>query len=130
MKNNTNKASIGDHIKTERKRQNITKRDMAKELNISLTKYSQIEHNQTDITYSCIEDIAEILKVDILHILSHKSHQLPRKEDEFKKQDKQVQLLKAEVETLKKKLKDYEQADYVHNYLMPLNLPIHFDSKT
>lgn len=120
MKKNSTPANIGENIRKFREIKNITRDRMAHEMGLSLSGYSKIERNQTDLTLSRIQQIAQILEVDIFQILSFdathifnisnnhlvQSNIAPKTEnmnfhnDDYK--DKYIQMLEAEIARLKK----------------------------
>lgn len=68
--------NIGDNIKKFRELKNITREQMASDLNMSLSGYSKIERGDTDLTISKIERIAEVLGIDIAQLLSFDASQI------------------------------------------------------
>jgi transcriptional regulator with XRE-family HTH domain len=61
---------LGQHIKKFRELKNITREYIAEELGMTVGGYSKIERNETDLKFSKIKKIAEILEVDISEILN------------------------------------------------------------
>ena len=51
--------NIGDNIKKFRELKNITREQMASDLEMSLSNYSKIERNEIDLTISRIQKIAQ-----------------------------------------------------------------------
>jgi transcriptional regulator with XRE-family HTH domain len=70
------KIKIGDSIKKFRELKNITREQIASELNMSLSGYSKIERDEIDLTLSRIQQIAQILSVDIAQILNFDASQI------------------------------------------------------
>ncbi len=68
--------SIGKKIKQLRELRNLTQAYMANELNMSLGGYGKIERDETDITISRLNQIAEILETDLSTILNFDSNQV------------------------------------------------------
>lgn len=68
--------NIGDNIKKLRELKNITREKMASDLELTPSGYSKIERNETDITISRIEQIAQILNVDLGQILNFDTSQI------------------------------------------------------
>lgn len=68
--------NIGDNIKKFRELKNITREQMASDLEMSLSGYSKIERGDTDLTISKIERIAEVLGIDIGQLLSFDASQI------------------------------------------------------
>ena len=62
--------STGNNIKKLRELRNFTQSYMAEKLNLSLSGYSKIERDGTDISLKRLEQIAEVLETDINTILS------------------------------------------------------------
>jgi len=62
--------SIGTNIRKLRELRNYTQTYISGKLNISLSGYSKIERNQTEISVKRLQQIAEILETDIITILS------------------------------------------------------------
>lgn len=67
---------IGDNIKKFRELKDITREQVAGELNMSLSGYSKIERNEVDLTVSRVERIAEILEVDLSQLLNFDATQI------------------------------------------------------
>lgn len=68
--------SIGKKIKQLRELRNFTQAYMADELGMSLGGYGKIERNETDITISKLNQIAEILNTNLATILNFDSSQV------------------------------------------------------
>ncbi|MDT8412524.1 MAG: helix-turn-helix transcriptional regulator [Vicingaceae bacterium] len=68
--------SIGKKIKQLRELRNFTQTHVAKELNMSLSGYSKIERDETDVTINKLNSIAKILDTDVGTILSFDSKQV------------------------------------------------------
>jgi transcriptional regulator with XRE-family HTH domain len=62
--------NVGEKIKKFRELKNYTQNYMAEKLDLSLSGYGKIERNETDISISRLESIAEVLGTDIASILS------------------------------------------------------------
>lgn len=61
---------IGKNIKQLRELKNLTQSYIAERLDMSIGGYSKIESGQTDVTFSRIKQIAEILETDLSTILN------------------------------------------------------------
>ena len=61
--------TIGEKIRYFRKLKGLSQEDLAHELDISLTAYSKIERNITDVSFSRLTQIADVLKVSLLDVL-------------------------------------------------------------
>ena len=115
--------NIGDNIKKFRELKNITREQMASDLNMSLSNYSKIERSEIDLTISRTHQIAQILGVDISQILNFDASQIfnvsnnnviqsigAKAEnmhfhgDDFK--EKYIKMLEGEIERLKKMVKE------------------------
>lgn len=59
-----------EKIKFMRQLQGLTQEEMAEKLGISLKGYSDIERGKTNLQVSRVEEIAKILEVDLLDLLS------------------------------------------------------------
>ncbi len=57
-------------IKTLRKKKGLSQENMAFELNISVSAYSNIERGVTDINFSKLERIAEIFEIKLTELFS------------------------------------------------------------
>lgn len=68
--------SIGKKIKQLRELRNFTQNHMADNLGMSIGGYGKIERDETDITLTRLNQIAEILKTDLSTILSFDSNQI------------------------------------------------------
>ena len=111
--------NIGENIKKLRELKSITREQMAANLGMSTSGYNKIERNETDLTISKIQKIAEILQVDIAQILNFdasqifnvatinlvqgmgaKTENMHFHPDDYK--EKYIKMLEAEIEGLKK----------------------------
>lgn len=61
---------VGKNIKQLRELKNLKQSYIAERLNMSIGGYSKIESGQTDVTFSKIQQIAEILETDLGTILN------------------------------------------------------------
>jgi transcriptional regulator with XRE-family HTH domain len=61
--------SIGNNIKKLRELKNLTQTYMSERLNMSLSGYSKIERDETDISLKRLKQIAEVLDTDYSTIL-------------------------------------------------------------
>ena len=115
--------NIADNIKKFRELKGIGRKEMAAELNLSLSAYSKIERDEVDLTISRIEKIAQILGIDIAQLLNFDASNIfnisgnqtvqavaPKAEnmnfygDDYK--EKYIKMLEAENERLRKQLGD------------------------
>jgi transcriptional regulator with XRE-family HTH domain len=64
--------NLGNNIRKIRELKNFKQESIAKSLNITTQGYSKIERNETDITFSKLIKIAEILEVEISDIIMKK----------------------------------------------------------
>jgi len=62
--------SIAENIRLFRELENITRKEMAANLNISVSGYSKIERGEVDITISRIHQIAKILNVSMNQLIN------------------------------------------------------------
>jgi len=62
--------SAGNNIRKLRELRNFTQSYMAKQLNLSLSGYSKIERDGTDVSLKRLQQIAKVLETDINTILS------------------------------------------------------------
>lgn len=90
--------TIGMKIKKLRELRNFTQEYMAKKLNMSTNGYGKIEREETDISYSRMQQIAEVLEVSISEIINF--------------DDKEIFSNKFKHEVPFKDIKDYERAFY------------------
>ena len=67
---------IGNNIKKFRELKDITRDQLASQLNMSLSNYSKIERGEIDLTISRIEQIAHILEIDIAQLLNFDASQI------------------------------------------------------
>ena len=74
---------IGQNIKKFRELKNITREYIAEELGMTVGGYSKIERNETDIKFSKIKKIAEILEVEISQIINLDVIQLLSKNEQI-----------------------------------------------
>lgn len=68
--------SIGKKIKQLRELRNYTQAYMAEELKLSLGGYGKIERDETDISMSRLQKIAEILNTNLSNVLGFESNQV------------------------------------------------------
>lgn len=61
---------VGEKIKKLRELKNYTQQYMSEQLDLSLSGYGKIERNETDISLSRLEQIANVLGVDMNTILT------------------------------------------------------------
>ncbi|HEX4850838.1 MAG TPA: helix-turn-helix transcriptional regulator [Puia sp.] len=112
------KFQPGQNIKKLRELKNLTQMHMASELEMSISNYSNIENGKTDIKFSRLQRIADILQVDVRQIFQFNPadlfsfHPIPSpgsgtkiQGEELVKQlqikDKQIQLLLQIIEKIK-----------------------------
>ena len=67
---------IGENIKKFRELKNLTREQMASELELSLSGYSKIERDEVDLTISRVQQIAEVLQVELSQILNFDATQI------------------------------------------------------
>jgi transcriptional regulator with XRE-family HTH domain len=65
---------IGNHIKKIRELRDYTQTYMSVELEISLSAYSKLERDETDISLKRLEQIAKILNVSVNEIIQFDEH--------------------------------------------------------
>lgn len=68
--------NISENIKKFRELADITRKEMASHLELSLSAYSKIERGETDLTVSKLEKIAKILNVDLAKLLNFDASQI------------------------------------------------------
>ena len=109
---------IAGNIKKIRELKGIGRKEIAAELNLSLSAYSKLERGEVDLTISRIQQIAQILDVDMSQLLNFDANQVfnisgnqlvqavaPRAEnmnfygDDYK--EKYIKMLEQELERLK-----------------------------
>lgn len=62
--------TIGEKIRYFRELKGDSQEDMAHELDISLTAYSKIERNITDVNHSRLVQIAKVFGITVIELLS------------------------------------------------------------
>jgi transcriptional regulator with XRE-family HTH domain len=108
---------VGQKIKKLRELKNFTQEFMAKELNLSQSAYSKIESGETDIPYSRLEEVAQVLGMRPEDVVAFNEHmvfnvmhnqtgnglviQNQLAPGEKKLYEEQIELLKKEIEYLK-----------------------------
>ncbi len=110
-----------ENIKKFRELKNITREDLADQLEMSLSGYSKLERGEVELTVTKMYRIAELLEVSVSQILNFDASQIfnvsnnqivngvevkeqtNNYQDEYK--DKYIKLLEAEVERMKKEEK-------------------------
>src|SRR5689334_11226582 len=68
--------NIGNNIKKFRELKDITREQIASDLDMSLSGYSKIERGEIDLTISRMEKIAELLGVDVSQLLNFDASQI------------------------------------------------------
>lgn len=115
--------SIHINIKKVRELRNLTREQLASDLNMSLSGYAKIERGETEITINRLHQIAEILEVSISALLNFDSgkvltHTIPQPQpisisqspvQESDLRDRYIQFLEKEVERLNLQLSNYVQ---------------------
>ena len=119
--------NIGSNIKKYREQKDLSRENVAREMDMSLSGYSKIERDEVDLTISKVQKIAQVLGVDISQILNldatqiynvtgnqfaqglvgAKSETMNFYADEYK--DKYIKMLEAENASLKLQLKSKKQ---------------------
>ena len=95
--------SIGEKIRHFRKLKGLSQDDLAHELDISLTAYSKIERNITDVNFSRLTQIAKVLDITLVELLSADKKGKSRSEENenFKKviseKNKEIILLQKKI---------------------------------
>ena len=98
--------SIGEKIRHVRVLKNISQADVAKKLGIITTSYSKIERNEVVPNYTRLEEIAKILDVTLVELITVSEKPKPVNEWEkmIAEKDKQImQLQKKVIQLLEKK---------------------------
>ena len=62
--------NIGSNIKKYREQKDLSRENVAREMDMSLSGYSKIERDEVDLTISKVQKIAQVLGVDISQILN------------------------------------------------------------
>ncbi len=62
--------NIGSNIKKYREQKDLSRENVAREMQMSLSGYSKIERDEVDLTISKVQKIAQVLGVDISQILN------------------------------------------------------------
>jgi transcriptional regulator with XRE-family HTH domain len=68
--------SIYENIKKFRELKNISRQQMADDLDLSLSGYAKLERGEIDVTISRINQISELLGVDVSQLLNFDSSQI------------------------------------------------------
>jgi len=108
------KKAVGARIKRIRESQDISRDDVADELEITNSAYAKIERGVTDVNVSRLESIAKILKVNVIDFFpDRKEHSLavdPARQygfatrHEVDELTQAIRLLREEIERLKNKI--------------------------
>ncbi len=61
---------LADKIKFMRQLKNLSQEDIAQRLEMSVQGYAKIEQGKTDISYSRLKQISQVLEIDELELLS------------------------------------------------------------
>lgn len=72
----TETPNIYENIKKFRELKNISRQQMADDLDLSLSGYAKLERGEIDVTLSRINQIAELLKVDASQLLNFDTSQI------------------------------------------------------
>lgn len=67
---------IGENIKKLRELKGYTQEDMASKLNISQNGYSKIEREETDVQFSRLVQISQVLDVNLLDLIAFDGQRL------------------------------------------------------
>ena len=107
------KKEVGNRIKKMRINLDITRDDVADQLNISNSAYAKIERGDTDMNVSHLDKIAKFFKVDIADFFPDRKLALPMEDkpnkygyatkDDIEQLTRVINQLKIEVEKLKTK---------------------------
>ena len=100
--------TLGKKLKAIRLSKGLSQEDMAYDLEISLSTYSKIERDVTDITISRLEGIAKIFKMGLIEILTYGSDNPSHSQDCKKlleEKDKEIISLQKELISAMKKNK-------------------------
>lgn len=83
---------IGRHLVSIRKEKKIKAKDIAEALGVSVTAYHFVEQGKTELTFSRIWQLAEILGVEMYEVIGYSSESLcDRKTQELREQMKAYQ---------------------------------------
>jgi transcriptional regulator with XRE-family HTH domain len=67
---------IASNIKKFRELADISRKEMAANLDLSLSAYSKIERGETELTISKLEKISQVLGIDLAQLLSFDTSQI------------------------------------------------------
>ncbi len=102
--------TLGEKIRYFRKLKGLSQEDLAYELDISLTAYSKIERNITDINFSRLLQITKVLDISLVELLSvNENYKSLKQENEqlkniISKKDQEIITLQNQlIQILKKK---------------------------
>jgi transcriptional regulator with XRE-family HTH domain len=62
--------TLGEKIRYVRNLRGWSQEEVADKLNISLPAYSKIERNKTDVSFSRLNQVADVLKITLIDLLS------------------------------------------------------------
>ncbi|MCU0340354.1 MAG: helix-turn-helix transcriptional regulator [Spirosomaceae bacterium] len=74
--------SIGSKIRKIRELKDLTQSNVAATLDMSQTAYSKIERGESDVAYSTLKKIADVLGVDVVSLLTFESGMVIQKVSE------------------------------------------------
>lgn len=115
------KASISEKIRIERLQRGLSQENMADLLNLSTTAYGDIERGKTDLTLSRMTQIASVLGISLLTLISDEaiaaqvvepkgdalvSHELETLRLTVEKQEVELDKLRLEADYWKRKYDD------------------------
>ncbi|KJS07411.1 MAG: hypothetical protein VR77_00985 [Flavobacteriales bacterium BRH_c54] len=102
--------TLGEKIRYFRKLKGLSQEDLAYELDISLTAYSKIERNITDVNFSRLIQITKVLDISLIELLSvNENYKSLKQENEqlkniISKKDQEIITLQNQlIQILKKK---------------------------
>ena len=104
---------VGRSIKSVRSQNGWSQQFIANRLNISIPALSKIETGVTDVNLSRLAQIAHILEVDIVHLMSGSKHQEIPHPSFY--QNLQKRLLERDTEIVSLQHKIIELYDEIHN---------------
>lgn len=97
--------SLGKKLKAIRLSKGMSQEELAHELELSLSTYSKIERDLSDVPYSSLLKMAKVFKIDLTDMLTYGSDKHPA--NDYKKlieeKDKEIMSLQKQlIEALKK----------------------------
>jgi len=108
------KNKVGNNIRKLRQARGMSQENVADEIGMGASSYSKIERGETDPNLTRLVDIARVLEVDVVDLLSDHDKMLEESNKDYGKLDleqlnKTLQILVTEIQNLRSDLSDKKE---------------------